>query len=305
MTNPRYDISARLREQHNRLSPGTIGRRSGWLGRMRWFVILFCCFTLLAPAALGAEAEGLSPGDRFRDCPVCPEMVVLPAGGFVMGSSSAEEGHEPNESPQHRVRIPKPFAMGVYEVTFDEWDACGRDFACGNFGDDEGWGRERRPVINVNWNDAQEYMQWLSEKTGHAYRLPSESEWEYAARAGTVTKYSWGNEVGRNRANCAGKYCGDRWANTAPVGSFAPNGFGLHDMHGNVCEWVEDCWNGSYGGAPRDGTVWVGGDCAKRVLRGGSWGDVPWDLRAAYRSGLATGYRYRFNGFRVARTLAP
>ena len=136
---------------------------------------------------------------------------------------------------------------------------------------DRGWGRGNRPVINVSWKDAQSYVRWLSQRTGHRYSLPSESEWEYVARAGTDTRYSWGDEIGRNRANCDG--CGSRWDDeqTAPVGSFSPNAWGVHDMHGNVWEWVEDCWNDSYVGAPSDGSAWESGECGYRVLRGGSW----------------------------------
>ena len=259
----------------------------------------------LAPAALGAVAGGgLSPGDRFRDCLACPEMVVVPAGVFVMGSSSSEEGHNSDESPQHRVRIARPFAVGVYEVTFDQWDACERDFGCGNFGDDEGWGRSARPVINVSWNDAQEYVGWLSEKTGQAYRLLSESEWEYAARAGTTTPYHFGWTISAVQANyreAGGMYR----KKTVPVGSFPANGFGLHDVHGNVWEWVQDCWNNSYDGAPRDGTAWENGDCTLRVLRGGSWHFKPRNLRSADRLRDTTGFRNSYGGFRVARTLTP
>ena len=133
------------------------------------------------------------------------------------------------------------------------------------------WGRGNRPAIDVSWHEAQAYVAWLSEKTGKRCRLLSESEWEYAARAGAATRYSWGDGIGRNRANCSG--CGSRWDDrqTAPVGSFAANGFGLHDMHGNVWEWVADCWNGSYAGAPSDGSARESGNCSRRVLRGGAW----------------------------------
>ena len=160
-------------------------------------------------------------------------------------------------------------------------------------------------MINVSWNDATEYVAWLSSQTGAEYRLPSEAEWEYAARAGSATKYSWGNEIGGNRANCGGDNCGDQWAYTAPVGSFAPNAFGLHDMHGNVIEWVEDCLNASYAGAPVDGSAWLSGNCAVRVLRGGSWSGYPRSLRAAIRYWLISGYRDGLIGFRAARTLTP
>ena len=162
--------------------------------------------------------------------------------------------------------------------------------------------------MNVSWEDAQSYVSWLSRQTGEEYRLPTEAEWEYAARAGTTTKYSWGNEIGVNRANCrpTEEYgtCGDRFEYTAPVGSFAANPWGLHDMHGNVWEWVQDCGPGNYADAPADGSAWLSGDCSVRVVRGGSWISYPWFLRAAYRYGISSGYRY-FSGFRVARTLTP
>ena len=204
------------------------------------------------------------PGYKFRDCPECPEMVVVPGGRF---------------------------AVGVYEVTFGEWDACVSGDGCGGYWPhDEGWGRGKRPVLNVSWNDAQAYVRWLSRETGEAYRLLSEAEWEYVARAGTTTKYWWGNDIGRSRANCFG--CGSRWDNrrTAPVGSFPANLFGLYDVHGNVWEWVEDCFEG---------------DCSSRVLRGGSWSSYPAFLRSANRLGYPTGIRSKLAGFRVALTLTP
>ena len=245
------------------------------------------------------------PGDTFRDCPECPEMVVVPAGSFRMGSPPSEEGRYGDEGPVHRVTIAAPFAVGVYEVTFEEWDACERDGGCGGYWpDDEGWGRGSRPVINVSWKDAQAYVVWLSRKTGEEYRLLSESEWEYAARAGATTRYHWGDDIGRNRANCDG--CGSRWDNrqTAPVGSFGANGFGLHDMLGNVWEWVADCWSDSYAGAPSDGSAWTSGNCSRRVLRGGAWYGGARYLRAAIRLRSDTGIRDSSSGFRVARTLA-
>ena len=171
--------------------------------------------------------------------------------------------------------------------------------------------RGNRPVINVSWADAQAFVSWLSRYTGEDYRLLSEAEWEYAARAGTETAYSWGNAIGRNRANCArfrslGEgICRDRWDRTAPVGSFQANAFGVHDMHGNVHEWVEDCLNGSYAGAPSDGSAWRNGNCERRVVRGGTWISGPRDLRSASRVSNSTGSRSRFTGFRVARTRTP
>ena len=233
------------------------------------------------------------------------EMVTIPAGSYRMGCVSGRECYN-DEKPVHRVRIGQSFAMSKHEVTFAQWDACVLVGGCGGHRpNDEEWGRGDRPVVNVSWDDAQSYVQWLSEQTGHAYRLPTEAEWEYAARAGTTTAYSWGNDVGRNLANCDG--CGSQWDNdrTAPVGSFPANPWGLHDMHGNVREWVLDCWNGGYRGAPEDGSAWLSGDCGARVLRGGSWYLQPWNLRSAYRGRGAPGFRYDELGFRVARTLTP
>ena len=245
-------------------------------------------------------------GRRFRDCAVCPELVVVPSGSFMMGSPVSEEGRRDSEGPEHRVTFGRPFAVGVYEVTFGEWGACVSGGGCaGHRPGDGDWGRGRRPVLNVSWDDAQGYVRWLSGETGEAYRLLSEAEWEYVARAGTRTRYWWGGAIGRNRANCRG--CGSRWdgKQTAPVGSFTANAFGLHDVHGNVQEWVEDCWHGSYRGAPEDGSAWESGNCGRRVLRGGSWLNVPRTLRSANRNVITTGNRYNNAGFRVARTFTP
>ena len=244
-------------------------------------------------------------GQRFRDCDEtwCPELVVVPSGSFEMGSPDGEAGRYGDEGPVHRVRIAKPFAVGVYEVTFEEWDACRRNGGCTHNPGDRGWGRGDRPVINVSWEDARAYVRWLSRETGEGYRLLSESEWEYMARGGTKTRYWWGDEVGENRANCDG--CGSRWDNerTAPVGSFSANAYGLHDVHGNVWEWVDDCWNEGYTGAPSNGSAWESGDCTGRVLRGGSWFSNPRFLRSANRFRDPSGNPDDDAGFRVARTL--
>ncbi len=242
--------------------------------------------------------------DTLRSGGTGPEMVVIPAGSFRMGCVSGVDCQE-DEQPVHQVTIPEWLAVGKYEVTFAEWDACVSAGGCGHRPGDEGWGRGRHPVMKVSWDDVQEYVRWLSQQTGASYRLLSESEWEYAARAGSRTAYSWGNEIGSGRANCDG--CGSQWddSGTAPVGSFSPNAFGLYDMHGNVWEWVQDCWNGSYNGAPSDGSAWQVGDCSGRVLRGGSWINIPRSLRSAFRSWDTTGNRNNNFGFRVARTLTP
>ena len=233
-----------------------------------------------------------------------PAMVVLPAGRFRMGCLSDDSDCHDLEKPVREVVIAS-FAMSKHEVTYAQWDACVSGGGCGGHRpDDAGWGRADRPVVNVSWENAQSYVSWLSGQTGEEYRLPTEAEWEYAARAGTTTKYSWGNEIGVNRANCRDG-CGDRRSYTAPVGSFPANAWGLHDMHGNVWEWVQDCWNDSYAGAPVDGSAWLHGFCFKRILRGGALSDYPRHLRAAVRYGLSVDSRFWWYGFRVARTLTP
>ena len=246
-----------------------------------------------------------SPGETFQDCDECPKMIVVPSGLFTMGSPKREVGHEEYEEPMRRVRIDYPFAVGVYEVTFDEWYACIDTGGCGSYvPDDEGWGRGNRPVINVSWDDAQSYVRWLSGRTGKTYRLLSEAEWEYVARAGTETAYSWGDSIGVNRANCKG--CGSQWddGQTVPVGSFAANAWGVYDMHGNVREWVQDHYHSDYEGAPTDGSAWASGVFEDwRRMRGGSSGDGPEILRSASRKWLTTDFRASIIGFRVARDL--
>ena len=240
-------------------------------------------------------------GEVFRDCPACPELVVIPAGRFRMGCVSGRDCRGA-ERPVHEVEVPS-FALDVYEVTFEEYDrfaaATGRDRP-----HDRGWGRGGRPVINVSWEDATAYASWLSEETGEQYRLPRESEWEYAARAGSTTRYAGGDDIGRNRANCDRRR--SRWDDdrTVPARSFEANAWELHDMRGNMWEWVEDCWHENYARAPRDGSAWTsGGDSARRVLRGGSWLDLPGLHRSASRGWNHAEARYGNNGFRVARTL--
>jgi formylglycine-generating enzyme required for sulfatase activity len=254
-----------------------------------------------------AQERALKPGDSFKECSDCPEMIVVPAGRFTMGSP-AVQGYNDEQHPQHLVTIGKPLAAAKFALTFDEWDACAARGGCRRDVSDEGWGRGRCPAINVTWEDAQTYVKWLSSVTGNPYRLLSEAEYEYAARAGGSTDYPWGDDIklnGKPMANCVG--CGSQWdgKQTAPVGSFAANAFGLHDMVGNVWEWTEDCWNPNYQGAPADGSPWTSGDCSNRVVRGGSWIINPRLLRSANRSWDSSDYRYSNLGFRVARTLAP
>lgn len=236
-----------------------------------------------------------------------PEMVVIPAGSFVMGSPKSETGRCVDEGPQRCVEIPA-FKLARYEVTFDEWDACVADGGCKHSPDDNGWGRGKRPVINISWWDAQEYIRWLNRKSGKKYRLPSESQWEYAARAGTETPFSSGECLSTDHANYNGelpyKDCpkGVNRKQTIPVGSLAPNPWGLHDMHGNVWEWTADCWIGSYKGAPQDSSSRSADSdyCYERVVRGGSWpyhGDV---LRSAFRDKYYVERRNDSVGFRLA-----
>ena len=245
------------------------------------------------------SASGPDPvaGTSFRDCADCPEMVVIPAGRFWMGCEAGEAFSE-KEQPAREVTIARRFALAKHETTFAQWDACVAVGGCEGYRpEDHGKGRGDRPVINVNWRDARSYASWLSEKTGKDYRLPSEAEWEYAARAGSTTRYSWGDDIGRSRANFELTERDVHW--TLPVGSFPSNGFGLHDMHGNVWEWAEDCWNYTYDGAPSDGSAWLAGDCDLRVSRGGAWDISEYFLRSAYRG---WGRRNPDQGFRVALT---
>jgi formylglycine-generating enzyme required for sulfatase activity len=262
-----------------------------------------------------AEERGLKPKDVFKECGTCPEMVVVPAGSFTMGSPASkdwvpEEGAASDQQPQHRVTLARPFAVGKFSVTFDEWDACVADGGCNGYRpSDQSWGRGRRPVVNVSWSDAQVYVRWLSRKTGKTYRLLSESEREYVTRAGTTTPFWWGSSISTQQANYDGSY--DRQAQseyqhkTVPVDSFAANPWGLYQVHGNVWEWTDDCYHDSYSGAPADGSAWTSGDCSERVLRGGSWFDSPQSLRGVIRGASNdTGFRRSvYLGFRVARML--
>jgi formylglycine-generating enzyme required for sulfatase activity len=255
-----------------------------------------------APIARPAGLEWFLPGagreESFKDADFAPEMVIVPAGEFWMGSKEGEGA--PNECPRHKVKIPWPFAVGRYAVTFNEWYAAVSTRGVQHKPSDQGWGRGRRPVINVNCDDAQAYIKWLSSKTGQPYRLLSEAEWEYCCRAGTETAYFFGNNIAKQQAQFSeGRY--GSAGKTVEVGSFSANAFGLHDMHGNVWEWCEDCWNDSYHNAPSDGSAWR--TEGRRVLRGGSWVSYPRDCRAAHRYWNSAFSRDFDIGFRVARTL--
>jgi formylglycine-generating enzyme required for sulfatase activity len=249
----------------------------------------------LSPSILPVVGTFIRPGKEFRDCTDCPVMVVIPAGSFRMGDLNG--GGDSDEKPVHQVTFPRAFAVGKYEVTQAEWRSV-MGYNPSRFKGD------RNPVDNLNWDYAKAFLRKLSARTGKTYRLLSESEWEYSARAGTTTQYHWGIAISSGKANCRG--CGSQWdgKKTAPVGSFQANGFGLHDMHGNVWEWTEDCWNEGYSGAPSNGTAKTAEKCSVRVFRGGSWFDSPGSLRSADRSWSGIqGQNIGDGGFRVARTL--
>ncbi|MDJ0807622.1 MAG: SUMF1/EgtB/PvdO family nonheme iron enzyme [Gammaproteobacteria bacterium] len=272
---------------------------------------LLCIYGSITLARLGLYAMDSPQTDKLPQPCLSnpgqgPEMVLIEGGSFAMGSNVSSD-----EQPVHQVTV-QDFAIGRCEVTFEEYErfaeATGRELPS-----DDGWGRGNRPVIDVSWDDARAYAAWLSQQTGKRYRLPSEAEWEYAARAGSLTAYPWGNKASHEQANygtdecCDGKKEGrDQWEFTAPVGQFPANAFGLHDMHGNVDEWVEDCWHDNYSGAPQDGSAWLeadGGSCERRVVRGGSWVDYPWWLRSAFRFRDVSTYRITYLGFRLVQDL--
>ena len=314
-----------------------------------WLVTAFA-LACLAPGVAAqvssgtafAVAPALLAANPFKDCADCPEMVVIPAGRFVMGVVPGEEEREElseqfrnRSQPRHGVDVAS-FAAGKFEVTRGQYrvfaeatgrssDGCfvwtGAEFEKGQTKDwrNPGYAQDdRHPVACVSWDDASAYVRWLSQKTGRDYRLLTEAEWEYAARAGTTTTRFWGDAGNMScgyangadltaeaqvpgASNWAIANCNDRYAYTAPVGSYRANAFGLYDMLGNVWEWTQDCWNGNYNGAPTDGSAWAAGDCFLRVVRGGSWEDAPLGLRAAYRVGSPTVIRVYIRGFRVAR----
>jgi formylglycine-generating enzyme required for sulfatase activity len=276
-----------------------------------------------AVSALSSQQErALQPKDSFKECTHCPQMIVVPAGSFTMGSPTMQPGRRADEGPQHEVTIASLFAVSTYAVTRDEFAAFVADTGydtgskciisltpSGSEKESYSWrnaGFEQtgsHPAVCVSWSDAQRYVDWLSKKTGKSYHLLSESQWEYAARAASTTTYYWGEVVGKNNANCSG--CGSQWDNngTSPVGSFKPNAFGLYDMAGNVWSWTEDCHHNGYAGAPADGSAWTSGDCSSRDLRGGSWNWNPIGLRSANRLGLDAGRRAYDLGFRIGRAL--
>jgi formylglycine-generating enzyme required for sulfatase activity len=245
---------------------------------------------------------------ELTDCAGCPRMVIIPAGEFTMGSPPSEPFR--GAERQHRVTIGYAFAVSKFEITFDEWDMCVAEGGCGGYNPgDESWGRGSHPVVTISYYDAKAYVDWLSRKTGKPYRLLTESEWEYAARAGTSTPFTFGATILPSEANYDGSVDGTGPSDvnrqrTMPVGSFPANRFGLHDMHGNVSEWVEDCWHDEYTAeTPEDGQAWLDVNCGGRVIRGGSWEDYQGELRSAARTANSNNDQFYTDGFRIARTL--
>lgn len=268
-----------------------------------------------ALSALSTAASAPAPaptnylGDYFSDCAACPDMAALDGGAFTMGAAPGEAGRDPAESPQRRVNIGYRFAIATRETTFDQWTACVADGGCQSYAPaDAGWGRGARPVINVSYEDASAYARWLSAKTGKYYRLPSEAEWEYAARAGTATPFALGRSLSSDRANINGSSpynapAGLFRAQTVAVTAFQPNVYGLFDMHGNVWEWTSDCWSASHNGGPATGAARIDGDCSRRVIKGGAWNSPASDARSAHRQSAGQMAQTSDIGFRVVRVL--
>jgi formylglycine-generating enzyme required for sulfatase activity len=261
-----------------------------------------------APAAPATAPPEAAPAEKstapvaglteIKDCKECPTLVSLPAGSFVMGSNTDDM----SERPPHRVTIRDPFAIGKLEVTIEQWNACADAGGCPRIPSSNG-SQKDAPMRDVSWDDAQQYVKWLGKTSGKPYRLPSEAEWEFAARGGTSTRYWWGQQMRTGTANC--KECGEPWSQDAPAkaGSFAANPYKLHDMNGSVWEWVADCWHNSYKGAPADGHAWDDANCRVRVIRGGSWRDGASYMTSTTRFKYDASVRQNQNGFRVARDL--
>ena len=281
---------------------------------------LAAALSLVLCSGAQAASAAQQPGQVFTDCKDCPEMVVLPAGSFIMGTEPGELGREDDEGPQHNVTFAKPFAISRYQVTAGELDAYIRDTGVKIADGDTRPGRActaskptykqgpRQPAVCVSHFDVQDYAKWLSKKTGHTYRMLSEAEREYGARAGSTGPFPFpfdnNDEKKYSIAQHANTYGPtDGYSYTSPVGSFPPNAFGVYDMHGNVYEWVADCLNTSYEGAPADGSAWLTGNCDIRIMRGNDWGEAPVFSRSGNRNSRAPDVRGDFLGFRVAREL--
>lgn len=289
-----------------------------------------CWLLILLSGCISTSQIIPDPGavfqDQLSDATPGPAMVIIPTGSFTMGSPDTEELRFSNEGPQHIVTISKAFAIGKYEITFAEYDKYAEATSTEKPGDRgwgvQHWGRGNMPLFNVSWFDAKQYARWLSEETGQTYRLPTEAEWEYAARAGSETRYHTGNCIDTEQANYHGgnrlEGCNNTGlyrGKTVATGLLQANQWGLHDIHGNVLEWTQDCWHDNYRGAPVDGQPWVPQpdisddfeefepDCPFRILRGGSWSGRPRDIRSATRARNRADFKSIFIGFRIVREL--
>jgi formylglycine-generating enzyme required for sulfatase activity len=252
-----------------------------------------------APVAAPAPAKTtVAAGTDIKDCAACPTLVAIPAGTFTLGNNASD----PSEKPAHPVTLETPFAIGRYEVSVQEWNACAAAGACQKIAQSANTSPSA-PMRDVSWDDAQQYVKWLATTSGKPYRLPTEAEWERAARGGTATRYWWGEQMAQGKANC--KECGKPWSDDAPanVGSFGANAYGVYDTSGSVWEWVADCWHNNYKGAPADGRTWDEPDCRVRVIRGGSWREGAPYMVASTRFKYDASVRHSQNGFRVARSL--
>ena len=303
---------------------------TSWVGIVSLPIIASGLLCVNLFCAVAAASDLYSVGERFRDCSVCPEMVVVPGGDFVMGSPSQEVGRTQHESPQHKVLVPKSFAIALYETKISEWKSCVSEGACdlgghaqSEGGSKVGWREWKRthPAVEISWDDSKKYVAWLTSKTAFEYRLPTEAEWEHAARGGTTEARFWDKLEGMacEFANLAGQNsCSDGYEEGAPVGSYRANAFGLYDMLGNVAEWVEDCWYESYDGAPTDGRartrvpdmasdgsadLYSVGDCNEKVYRGGDWHSALHEARSASRAGMSKQAKSKYIGLRIVRAL--
>jgi formylglycine-generating enzyme required for sulfatase activity len=308
------ELRQRLNAEINDIRSFKSASKLNTIEAYKTYIAAFPNGSKVAAALEAMDQLTLRPGKTFQDCVECPSMVVVPAGSYWQGPEDSDPLALEKEKPRRMITIAEPFAVGVFEVTMQQWDLCVAEAACSVNAKDNSWGRGNRPVITVSWNDAQEYVSWLSKKTEQSYRLPSESEWEYIARAGEESSWPGGDparvcEFG----NVAGSETGFRWQHescqdgtaleTLPVGSFRANAFGVYDVIGNVAEWTLDCMNLSYLDAPADGSAWNRGICSSRMTRGGSWFTGTKEIRLPARFNLKTGDRNDFTGFRVVRKI--
>jgi formylglycine-generating enzyme required for sulfatase activity len=304
-----------LSDEANELRGFEAARKLNTIDAYQSYIDAFPNGSKVAAALEAIDGLTLRPGKTFTDCTGCPTMVVVPSGSFWQGAEETSSFALNKEKPRRMVTFSESFAVSVFEITMEQWDRCMSAGGCSEHPRDNGWGRGSRPVIMVSWNDAQEYVSWLNKLTGQSYRLPSESEWEYFARAGEESEWPGGDPTRACEfGNIAGNETGLRWQHqncgdpaaleTLPVGSLKPNAFGIHDVIGNVAEWTLDCMNLSYLDAPADGSAWSRGICSSRMTRGGSWFTGTREIRLSARFNLKAGDRNDFTGFRVVRAVA-